>query len=84
MFRAASARQQGTRPIFGEGDGSETARVASGSGPGERRMNAAFRSCWDLNLRLEHELQTAMRRQRGTQPQFRSIASGTARHCLSS
>ena len=44
-------------------------------------MNAAVPksgdpNCWDLCLRFVHELQTAMRRQRGARPQFRSIADG--------
>jgi len=39
-FRAASARKACASPIFGEWDGSETARAASGQA-GERRMNAA-------------------------------------------
>jgi hypothetical protein len=47
-------------------------------------MNAAVPIKTNLNLRLEHELQTAMRRQREARPQFRSIAHGTARHCSSS
>jgi hypothetical protein len=39
-------------------------------------MNAAVPIIWDLNLRLEHKLQTAMRRQRVARPQFRSFAYG--------
>ena len=73
-------------PIFGEWNGSETARAArhQGSHAGARRMNAAVPTGMNLDLRLEHELQTAMRRQRGARPQFRSIAHGMARHCFSS
>jgi hypothetical protein len=59
-LRAASAREEGTSPIVGEWDGSETASAASDEDPGEGRMNAAVPMRWDLNLRLEHELQTAM------------------------
>jgi hypothetical protein len=42
-LRAASAREEGTSPIVGEWDGSETGSAASGQGSyaGERRMNAA-------------------------------------------
>jgi len=47
-------------------------------------MNAAVPIETNLNLRLEHELQTAMRRQHGARPQFRSIAHGTALRCFSS
>jgi hypothetical protein len=36
-------------------------------------MNAAVPSEANLNLGLFHELQTAMRRQRGARPQFRSL-----------
>jgi hypothetical protein len=39
MLRAASAREEGMDPIFGEWDGSEIARTISGQGA--RRMNAA-------------------------------------------
>ena len=42
-------------------------------------MNAAVTIRSDLDLRLEHELQTAMRRQRLARPQFRP-ADGLARH----
>jgi hypothetical protein len=85
-LRAASARAGGMRPIFGEWNGSETASLASGQGSraGERRMNAAVPIEANLDLRLEHELQTAMRRQRGARPQFRSSAHGMARACSSS
>jgi len=47
-------------------------------------MNAAVHIRTNLNLRLEHELQTAMRRRRGAQPQFRSSPDGLARHGRSS
>jgi len=85
-LRAASAREEGVRPIFGERDGSEAASAASwqDSYAGKRRMNAAVLLEANLDLRLEHELQTAMRRQRMARPQFRSIAHGMARDCSSS
>ena len=75
-LRAASARQADRRPIFGEWDGSETGSAASRRGPGERRMNAAVSieanlTVLNQDLRLEHELQTAMGRRRKAQPQFR-------------
>ena len=47
-------------------------------------MNAAVLIRSNLNLRLEHGLQTAMGRQRQTRPQFRSNAYGMARHGRSS
>jgi hypothetical protein len=81
-FRAASARKACASPIFGEWDGSETARAPSAIGPKARgrRMNAAVPSKSNLNLRLEHQFQTAMRRQRGARPQFRSSAHGMAQY----
>ncbi len=85
LLRAASAREEGVRPIIGEGDGSEAASAASwqGSYIGARRMNAAVLLEANLDLRLEHKLQTAMGRQRVARPQFRSIAHGMARDCSS-
>jgi hypothetical protein len=43
-------------------------------------MNAAVPSKSNLNLRLEHQFQTAMTRQRGARPQFRSSAHGMAQY----
>src|SRR5208282_3216758 len=77
-------RRWGTRtcPIVGEWDGLETTSAASGEDPwaGERRMNAAasIRSNLALlleDLRLEHELQTAMGGSAGRHRNF-SIAYG--------
>ena len=81
-FRAASAGKACASPIFGEWDGSETARAPSAIGPKARarRMNAAVPSESNLNLRLEHQFQTAMTRQRWARPQFRSSAHGMAQH----
>src|SRR5262249_32588026 len=71
LRRVVSARDVlapdvGTGPIFGCWDGPETASAASEIGPadGERRMTTAELGRLGLDLRLEHELQTAMRRQR--------------------
>jgi len=44
-------------------------------------MSAPVAMQANLNLRLEHELQTATRRRRSAQPQFRSTAGGPARRC---
>jgi hypothetical protein len=81
-FRAASAGKASASPIFGEWDGSETASAPSIKGPQARarRMNAAVPSKSNLNLRLEHQFQTAMKRQRKARPQFRSSAHGMAQH----
>jgi hypothetical protein len=74
-------------PIFSEWNGSEIAKAASGwiARSGERRMNAAVFAKATLtvlneDLRLDHELQTAMGRQRQARPQFLSLAYGMARH----
>src|SRR6516164_1718973 len=71
--RAAWAGREETGPIFGGWNGSEAASAASIRGPaaGERQISAAEPVALNLDLRLEHELQTAMRRPRGTQPRFR-------------
>ena len=61
-LRAASVGKARASPIVGEWDGSGTASAPSviGPGAGERRMNVAVPSESNLNLRLSHELQTAM------------------------
>jgi hypothetical protein len=85
-LHAASARREETGPIFGEWNGSKAASAASINGlpAGEQWMNAAEPVEGKLYLRLEHELQTAMGRQRGTPPQFRFDAHDMARHRISS
>src|SRR5262249_1494457 len=67
--RDVSAPDGGTGPICGW-DGLETASTASERDPadGERRMSTAEHRYLDLDLRLEHKLQTAMGRQRCTRP----------------
>src|ERR1700751_69659 len=75
--RAASAGGEETGPIFVEWSGPEGASTASieRTAVGKRQTNTAqpFAVNLDvkLGLRLEHKLQTAMRRQRGTPPRFR-------------
>jgi hypothetical protein len=61
-----------------KGNELEATSAAGGRGPqtGERRMNAAGPSVSNLDLRLEHEFQTVMARQRSALPQFLSIAHG--------
>jgi hypothetical protein len=73
MLCAVSARGVGTGPIFGGWNGLEAASAASeaSAADGEQRMCAAEPGEFYLDLRLEHKLQTAMRRQRGAQPRFR-------------
>jgi len=60
--------------FFGEWNGSDAASSASVNGllVGKHWMNAAEPVEDKPYLRLEHELQTAMRRQRWAPPQFRS------------
>jgi hypothetical protein len=70
--RAASAGRADTGPIFGGWDGLKAAGAASEAlADGERSMNAAEPDELNLDLRLEHELQTAMIRQRRARPRFR-------------
>src|SRR5215469_12384542 len=68
--RDVSAPDGGTGPIFGGWGGLETASAASKRDPadGERRMSTAEPGQLDLDLRLEHKLQTTMGRQRCTRP----------------
>src|SRR6516162_1286336 len=71
--RAASAGGEETGPIFVEWSGPEVASTASIERPAvsKRQTNAAEPFDVNLDLRLEHKLQTATRRQRGTRPRFR-------------
>jgi hypothetical protein len=73
MRRAVSARRIDAGPIFGDWDGLEAASAASTVNPadGKQRTRAAEPGELNFDLRLEHKLQTAMRRQRGAQPRFR-------------
>src|SRR6516225_4963775 len=66
--RAASAPSEETSPIFVEWSGPEVASAASIEGPaaGKQQTITAEPFYGNLDLRLEHKLQTAMRRQRGT------------------
>jgi hypothetical protein len=65
----------GTGPIFGGWDGLEAASAASAVSPagGEQRMSTAEPGEFNFDLRLEHKLQTAMRRRRVAQPRFCSM-----------
>jgi len=65
-LHAASAKREKIGPIFGEWNGSDAASAASVNGlpAGKHWMNAAEPIEDKPYLRLEHELQTAMRRQR--------------------
>src|SRR5215813_5008 len=68
--RAASAGGDDTGPIFVKWSDPEVASAASieRSAVGKRPAGPFD---GNLDLRLEHELQTATRRQRGTRPRFR-------------
>jgi hypothetical protein len=69
-YRAASAGREQIGPIFVDWYGPEAASAASGKGAavGERQTHTAEPFNTNLDLRLEHKLQTAMRRQRQAQP----------------
>src|SRR6516225_8425662 len=73
--RAASAGGEETGPIFVKRSGPEVASTASVERPaaGKRQTGTAELFNVSLDLRFEHKLQTAMRRQRGTRPRFRSM-----------
>ena len=63
--------------IVSEKDGSETTSAPRGSRPNAgERLNAATLTGPNLDMRLEHELQTVVERQRVAPPQFLSIAAG--------
>src|ERR1700741_3084708 len=70
--RAASAGGEKTGPIFVELSDPEVASAASIEKPaiGKRQANAAGPFGVNLDLGLEHKLQTATRRQRGARPRF--------------
>jgi hypothetical protein len=71
--RAASAGGEKTGPIFVDWSGLGVASAASikGSAAGKRQTHTAEPFDGSLDLRFEHKLQTATRRQRTARPQFR-------------
>src|SRR6516165_10395147 len=66
--RAVSAGGEDSGPIFVAWSGPEVASAASIARPAFGKRNTAEPFDIDLDLRLEHKLQTATRRQRGARP----------------
>src|SRR5262249_25650479 len=73
--RAASAGGEDNGPIFVDWSGPKVASTASRARPAIGKRNTAEPFYIDLDLRLEHKLQTATRRQRRARPWFRKLAT---------